>query len=219
MKLMAWTMIGCALGLTACQSTQNPNQAQFLTQKIYHAPAQSYDFDLGSPILRGELQMKQACSINGTSLDILDQLNQQVRIDTINLNNNSELQLTRDSSLKDIVPKVIALYASKYNATASTPKGYKSHIGDVAITRLSTSTQQIDTLILTQYGYAYILQLNSHFYQTDVEKGKQQLQTLLKSLQIPGKKLAITDNALPVSFDLSNSDQSARRNWQQTYCS
>lgn len=213
-------MIGCAVvGLTACQSTKNPNQGQFLTQKIYHAPAQSYDFDLGSSILRGELQMKQACSVHGTSLDLLDQLQQQVRIDTINLNNNTELQLTADSPLKEIVPKVLALYQNKYKATASAPKGYKSHIGDVAISRLSTPDQQIDTLILTQYGYAYVVQLNSAFQQNDAEKGKQQLQTLLKSLQIPGKKLANVDTALPISFDLSNTDQNARRTWQQTYCS
>lgn len=212
-------MIGCAWGLTACQSTQNPNQAQFLTQKIYHAPAQSYDFDLGSSILRGELKMKQACSVKGTSLDILDQLQQQVRLDTINLNNNSELQLTSDSALKDIVPKVLALYEAQYKATATAPKGYKSHIGDVAMSRLSSGTQNIDILVLTQYGSAYVLQLNSPFYANDAEKGKQQLQTLLKSLQIPGKKLANSDHSLPINFDLSNTDQTARRAWQQTYCS
>lgn len=220
MKLMAWAMIGCAVGLAACQSnTHNANQPQFLTQKIYHAPAQSYSFDLGSTTLRGELDLKQACSITGSSLDIRDQLNQQVRIDTINLNHNPQLQITGTSPLKEVAPAVLALYQNKYQATATTPHGYKSHVGDVAISRLTNQQKNVDLLIFTQYNYAYIVQLNSPLLQTDAEKAKQQLQILLKSMQIPGKALVNASNPLPISFDLSNTDSSARAAWQKTYCS
>ena len=220
MKLVAWTMIGCAIGLAACQSkTPNANQAQFLTQKIYHAPAQSYSFDLGSSVLRGELDLKQACTITGTSLDIVDQLNQQVRLDTINLNNNPQIALKTDSPLKDVATQVLALYESKYQATATTPQGYKAHMGDVAITRLTNNQHSIDVAIFSRYNYAYILQLNSPILQNSPENSKQQLQILLKSLQIPGKALANATNTLPISFDLSNSDSKARKAWQKTYCS
>lgn len=64
------------------------NEPQLQTQKIYHAPAQIFDFDLGTTVLRGHLKLKQFCDASGTSLDIVDQLGQQVRVETFNLNNN-----------------------------------------------------------------------------------------------------------------------------------
>lgn len=214
-------MIGCAVGLAACQSnTHNvANKPQFLTQKIYHAPAQSYSFDLGSTVLRGELNLKQACTLTGSSLDIRDQLNQQVRIDTINLHNNPQLPITSDTPLKDSAVAILKLYEQQYQATASVPQGYKGHMGNVAISRLSKEAQHIDVAIFTQYNYAYILQLNSAFVQNDAEKAKRQLQTLLKSIHIPGKSLTSTGSTLPISFDLSNTDPNASKSWLKTYCS
>lgn len=220
MKFMAWTMIGCAIGLAACQSkTTNVNQPQFLTQKVYHAPAQSYDFDLGSPLLRGELKLKEACSVTGSSFDIQDQIQQQIRIDTVNLNHHPQLGQHVDSDLKTVAPLILNLYQTQYQAQAQQPKVYKSHIGDVVITRLQRSTNPIDLLIVKKYQYAYVLQLNSPLQAETEESTRQRMLDLLKSLQIPGKHIAGNSSTLPLSFDLSNSDASARRTWQKTYCS
>lgn len=221
MKFMAWTMIGCAtFGLAACQSKiSDVNQPQFLTQKIYHAPAQSYDFDLGSPLLRGELKLKEACSVTGSSLDIQDQIQQQLRIDTLNLDHHPQLGQQLESDLKTIAPAILNLYETQYQSKAQQPKIYQSHIGDVVITRLQHQNNPIDLLIVKKYQYAYVLQFNSALPVATEEISRQRMLNLLKSLQIPGKHLAGSSSTLPLSFDLSNGDASARRTWQKTYCS
>ena len=213
-------MVGCALGLAACQSkTSTANQPQFLTQKIYHAPAQSYDFDLGSPLLRGELKLKEACSVTGSSLDITDQLQQQVRIDTFNLNHHPQLGQQVEGDLKTIAPLILSLYQNQYKSQAQNPKIYKSHIGDVVITRLNRDTNPIDLIIVKKYQYAYVLQLNTPLKAESEENARQRMLSLLKSLQIPGKHIVGNASTLPLSFDLSNGDSNARQNWQKTYCS
>lgn len=220
MKFTLWIALGCVVGLAGCQSTttSNPNQPQFLTQKIYHAPAQIFDFDLGSTVLRGELKLKQSCGVMGTSLDIQDQLGQQVRVDTFNLNNNPQLGSTIESSLQDISPALIQLYQSKYQATASAAQTGKSILGDVIFTRLEFAQQYVDVAIMKHYSYVYVLQWNSPLVQNNAEQAQQQLQILLKSLSIPGQKIKGTADDLPISFDLSHSDPKAQQTWQKTYC-
>ena len=219
MKLMAWAMVGCAFGLAACQSkTLTANQPQFLTQKIYHAPAQAYDFDLGSPLLRGELNLKQTCSVKGSSLDIIDQVQQQVRIDTINLLNHPELGQYAQSNLKTLAPLVLQLYQNQYQAQMQHSKIYSKDAGDVVIARLQASNQPVDVMILKSYNYAYVIQLNTPLKAQNEEIARQRMMTLLESLQIPGKPKGDA-STLPISFDLSNSDAKARLTWQKTYCS
>ncbi len=218
MKHISWIALSCILGLAGCQSTPNPNAPQFLTQKIYHAPAQLFDFDLGSTVLRGELRLKHSCNVTGTSLDIQDQLNQQVRVDTFNLNNNPQLGSTSESTLQEITPALLALYQNKYQATASTAQAGKSTLGEVVFSRLQLANHSVDLAIMRYYGYAYVLQWNSPLVQKDTDQARQQLQTLLKSIQIPGQKLKGSSSDLPISFDLSNSDAKVRQTWQKTYC-
>ena len=215
---MAWAMIGCAFGLAACQSKNSTaNQPQFLTQKIYHAPAQTYDFDLGSSLLRGELKLKQACSIHGSSLDILDQIQQQVRIDTINLNQHPQWTQYSDD-LKTLSPFILQRYQTQYQAQAQHNKIYNSAMGDVVMSRLQRSQHAVDLVIFKKYDYAYVVQLNSPLQPENEEIARQRMMTLLKSIQIPGKPTGHA-STLPISFDLSNSDAHARLTWQKTYCS
>lgn len=218
MKKLAWIALGCCMGLSACHSTKGPNAPQFLTQKIYHGPAQSYDFDLGSTVLRGELKLKEFCSVEGTSLDIVDQLSQQVRIDTLNLNNNAKLGSTLNSSLEAVSPQILAQYEATYQATASDTKTEKVLLGDAVFSRLSNENQNMDLAIMSRYGYAYVVQLNSPITGSDATQSRNQLQTLLKSLSIPGQKLANSTSELPIIFDLSQTDSNARKTWQNANC-
>lgn len=224
MKIVYGAILISTLGLAACQSTPNPTQPQLQTQKIYHAPAQIFDFDLGNSALRGKLQLKQSCDVIGTSLDIRDQLSQQVRIDTFNLRNNPQLNLTAQSSLKQIAEQLLSLYQQKYKANLlSAPQYYKTTQNEVVIGRLQIGQQPIDIAIQTAYDYAYVITLNSPLQQSKPQNTQQQLQILLKSLSIPGSKITSSKatgstSDLPIAFDLSNHDANARRNWQKTYC-
>ena len=218
MKPIAWIALGCCLGVSACHSTKVQNQPQFLTQKIYHGAAQSYDFDLGSTVLRGELNLKEFCSVDGSSLDIMDQLNQQVRIDTLNLNNNVKLGSTLKSTLEEVSPQILAQYEATYQATASDTKTEKVLLGDAVFSRLSSESHNIDLAILSRYGYAYVVQLNSPITGSNATQSRNQLQTLLKSLSIPGQKKANSNAELPSTFDLSQTDSSARKTWQKANC-
>ncbi len=218
MRQIAWIALGCCVGLSACHSTKGPNAPQFLTQKVYHGAAQSYDFDLGSTVLRGELKLNEFCSVEGTSLDIVDQLSQQVRIDTLNLNNNAKLGSTLNSTLEEVSPQILAQYEATYQATASDSKTEKVLLGDAVFSRLSSESHNIDLAILSRYGYAYVVQLNSPITGSNATQSRNQLQTLLKSLSIPGQKKANSNAELPSTFDLSQTDSSARKTWQKANC-
>ena len=169
-------------------------------------------------MLRGELKLNEFCRVEGTSLDIVDQLSQQVRIDTLNLNNNAKLGSTLNSTLEEVSPQILAQYEATYQATASESKTEKVLLGDAVVSRLSSESHNIDLAILSRYGYAYVVQLNSPITGSNATQSRNQLQTLLKSLSIPGQKKANSNAELPSTFDLSQTDSSARKTWQKANC-
>ncbi len=185
-KLAHWTVLWSAIALAACHTAPH-NKPELPLQKIYHAPAQIFDFDLSSNVLRGAVELKQSCNAMGTSLDIIDQQKQQVRIDTFNLHQNASLHLTTDSDLKTINEQLIALYQQKYQATATSSKLLKTSQGDAMFTRLTHDQQHLDIAIQSRYGYAYVITLNSPLVQ-DTQTAEQLLQTLLKSLYTPSSQ-------------------------------
>lgn len=317
MKLIYCTALFGVLGLVGCQTAQKTNLPERQEQHIYHAPAQIFDFDLSSSVLRGKLQLQQSCNANGTSLDIRDQKQQQVRIDTFNLNNNllfsgvvlgtttvdesgqwsfntSEPlkegtqsisyakeglssahsiispimqfqvdknaeaiyrqntqqwvaipdggstraatatirgkgvpgetitifnQSTIDESLKNLSTNLLTLYAQKYQTSpAQDIQIIQTPQGDAAIARLSNEQYNLDMMIQSRYGYAYVILLNSALV-TEQEKALQQLKLLAKSLHTPGQKHTDEKSHTPLRFDLNSQDAHARTQWQKNYCS
>lgn len=205
-------------GLECVPFNQRTKRPTVFNTKSHHGAAQSYDFDLGSTVLRGELKLNEFCSVEGTSLDIVDQLSQQVRIDTLNLNNNTKRGSTLNSTLEEVSPQILAQYEATHQATASDSKTEKVLLGDAVFSRLSSESHNIDLAILSRYGYAYVVQLNSPITGSNATQSRNQLQTLLKSLSIPGQKKANSNAELPSTFDLSQTDSSARKTWQKANC-
>ena len=214
---IAWAL---PVTLVGCHSVPKPNRPMPQTQKIYHAPAQLFDFDLSNSVLRGKLELKSSCNLDGTSLDIHDQLGQQVRVDTFNLTGNPAFDnLSQESSLKQVNDQIVALYSQKYHATVTgAAKRFNNSARDVAISRLTYKGHNLDLAVSQAYGQAYVIVLNSQLLQHDAKTAQQQLLLLASALLIPGQTLKGSESAMPVVFDLSNTDKTARQKWLQQYC-
>lgn len=219
-----WVIWGSAVCLlSACRTTPNPNKPEFETQKNYHAPAQLFDFDLGNSVLRGQSQLKQSCSVKGTSLDIRDQLSQQIRIDTFNLSDPSIFaEGSTAQDLKSITRTLLPLYQARYQAkSVSAPKVYELPQGKAVIAELNIGERQVPIALQLGYGNAYVMIYNSSL-PTTPDIAQQQLQVLLKALSVPGAKLKGSQSDLPLTFDFSNeanrSNKQAGQVWQTKYC-
>lgn len=207
------------MGLLGCQSTPPANQPQFPSQKIYHAPAHLYDFDLSSSALRGELKLKQSCDVTGTSLDILDQLGQQVRLDSFNLNHHPQLHTTQHSTLPEVAAKLLVLYQKQLDVRQiQHSESIVHNHSDALFYRLALAEQTVDLVVLVENGFAYSILLNSPLTQSNTEKSKQQLLTLLQSLFISSSNRHDNVADLAVAFDLSHLDAKVRQDWQHKYC-
>lgn len=201
--------------LRTMQIASNPEVVS--TNKIYHAPAQTYDLDLGSTAFTGKLDLRASCTPEGNSLSVTDQAGQISRIDAINLKGNTKLPNADTLSIQELSQQIVPLYAKLYNTyTLGELRMVRSPIGPAGYIMVASQQQltPIGLLIAKQGDYAYVLQ-----YKSNGLKDQQMQQALIRlatSMQIPGKQLKKSSTPMALSIDLAQSTPAQLDDWKKT---
>jgi hypothetical protein len=236
LTLLPLLAVSIAVGLSACSVLEDPMQAfqelplikplrpvkpdMVSNNKIYYAPAQTYNLDLGATPFMGRLNMKESCAPQGHSLTIVDQTSKFYRIDVININNNPKYPNAQNSSTLELGNQITAMYKTLYGAfQEGQTMAVKSPIGPAGYSVLALpNLDQLALLIARQNDYVYVVQHSESKY------SKQDMQRTLaevaEAMQIPGKQLKKSKTELPISIDLANATPAQLADWKKlTRCS
>lgn len=230
-KFIPLLVITFTAGLSACSVLEDPIQAlQDLpiikplkpvrpdmqpNNKIYYAPAQTYNLDLGGAPFMGRLNMKESCAPQGHSLTIVDQTNKFYRIDVININNNPKFPNAQTNSTLELGNQITAMYKTLYSAFQEGQTiAVKSPIGPAGYSVLALpNLDQVALLIARQNNYVYVVQhTESKYNKQDMQ---QQLAKVAEAMQIPGKRLKKSGSELPLSIDLANATPAQLADWKK----
>ena len=228
LPLLAVSMVA---GLSACSVLEDPLQTLYevpfikplkparpemvANTKIYYAPAQTYNLDLGGTPFMGHLRMKESCAPQGHSLTIIDQTNKFYRIDVININNNPKFPNAQTNSTVELGNQVTGMYKTLYSAfQEGQTSGVKSPLGPAAYSVLALpNLDQIALLIARQNNYVYVVQHSESKY------SKQDMQHILAqvadAMQVPGKRLKKSPSELPLTIDLANATPAQLADWKK----
>ncbi len=219
------------LGMSACSVVEEPMQAFYelpfikpmqtskpavvQTNKIYYAPAQTYNLDLSASPFLGKLSLKESCTPEGQSLTIRDQANKFYRIDVININNNPKFPNAQNMSTLELSTQLTQMYKPLYNSfQEGITQTVKSPLGPAGYSVLALpNLDQIGLLIAKKNDYVYVVQ------HTEVKYSKNGMQHILAqvadAMQIPGKKLKKSNSELALSIDLTNATAAQLKDWKK----
>jgi hypothetical protein len=216
-----------AMGLSACNSNsmmgviltdspfsplrviENPKRPTIqATNKIYYAPAQTYDLDLSAPAFVGKLKLQQSCTPEGNSLTINDQIGRFYRIDVINLKNNPKFPDADGKSVTALSEQIYQFYLNLYKAyPQGSVKLVKSQLGKSGYASMSLPNHlsPIGLLIAKHQDYAYVLQHQQKYFN---EKDMQYvLSEMANNMQIPGREMKKSGSMLALGIDLQSTPE------------
>lgn len=230
-KLLPLLAVSLTAGLSACSVLEDPMQTfqelpfikplrpvkpdMVANNKIYYAPAQTYNLDLGGTPFMGRLNLKESCTPQGHSLTIIDQTNKFYRIDVININNNPKFPNAQNNSTLELGNQITATYKPLYSAFQEGQTiAVKSPLGPAAYSVLALpNLDQIALLIARQNNYVYVVQ------HSEVKYSKQDMQHILAqvadAMQVPGKQLKKSGSELPLTIDLANASPAQLADWKK----
>lgn len=227
-----------AMGLSACDSSsfatlltdspfsplkviENPKRVTIAnTNKIYYAPAQTYDLDLSSSAFVGKLKLKQSCSPEGNSLTINDQIGRFYRIDVINVNHNPKFPDAESKDLTALSEQVYQFYLNLYKAyPQASIKLVQSPLGKSGYASMSLTNHlsPIGLLISKRNDYVYVIQHQQKYFN---EKQMQYvLSQIASNMQVPGREIKDAGSMLPLGIDLQSSPEQISAWKKTTNCS
>lgn len=223
--------VSMTVALSACSVLEDPMQTfqelpfikplrpvkpeMVANTKIYYAPAQTYNLDLGGTPFMGHLSMKESCTPQGHSLTIVDQTNRFYRIDVININNNPKFPNAQNSSTVELGNQVTAMYKTLYTAfQQGQTTGVKSPLGPAAYSVLALpNLDQIALLIARQNNYVYVVQHSASKY--DKQDMQHILAQVADAMQVPGKRVKKSPSELPLTIDLANATPAQLADWKK----
>ena len=208
------TLAACVM-LTACLHTPSPQSNQ-----MYHAPAQAFSLDLGSQAFRGQVTLRDSCTPEGSSVDIVDNDGRFFRVDAVNLINNPNVELPEfadDPTVRDLV---LRYYTDQINTGGRILErtNVNSRMGPALYSLLelpnSNGSQYLGLLIARRGNFAYVLQ---HLQKTHRPNNMRTILGLLASeTQIPGRLPAHENQSdTPIYIDLKNSTPEQIEEWKK----
>lgn len=211
------------MGLSACDSSsfatlltdspfsplkviENPKRVTIAnTNKIYYAPAQTYDLDLSSPALVGKLKLKQSCSPEGNSLTITDQIGRFYRIDVININHNPKFPDAESKDLAALSTQVYNYYLNLYKAyPQSSIRSVQSLLGKSSYASMSLPNRlsPIGLLISKRNDYVYVVQHQQKYFND--KQMQYVLSQIASHMHVPGREIKNSGSMLALGIDLQS---------------
>lgn len=209
--------LSAALGLLGgCASHKPVPQAN----TIYNAPAQAYALDLGSQAFRGEVKLRESCSPEGSSLDLIDNDGRFFRIDAINLAGNPKIPLPEfadDPTVRDLV---LRYYTDQVYKGSQVVDGASVNsrmgAGQYSTLRMPEANRYLGMLLIRRGNFAYALQ-HVQNSQRPVDM-RAVLGVLASDLRVPGsfsgRGLDLQDSTMDIDLKNSNAEQIAA--WRDT---
>ncbi len=202
--------------LSACASHGPSPQSNH----VYHAPGQAYSVDLGSAIFRGEVKLRESCTPEGSSLNIVDNEGRFFRIDAVNLINNPNIPLPEFADDPTVRELVLRFYTEKVNTGGKllTQTSVNSRMGpalySVVELPVQGKTSYLGYLIARRGNIAYVLQHLQSVYRA--EQMRAALGSLAADTKIPGVRPNVEGQKdVPLYIDLKNSTPEQIAEWKK----
>lgn len=184
--LLAASLLTAGSFLTGCTSPLKQST------QYYHAPAQAYNLFLGNTAIQGKPTLRQSCSENGSSLEIIDAHGDYFKVDVINLLANPSLTPSEDKLAS--AARIAEWYRKLYNAPFYNPplgsvnaRGSQQLYIPLPLDKPNPVAEEgrvVGMLVFKQGDFLYNIQHMQHHYNQAQMLSK--LQTLYTSMDVPG---------------------------------